>query len=90
MLDVVPMVLQHLRWEADLSAFLFWVVAGVFIATSPWKLPPVFKGLVVAIILLIPLALVIGSQEPASLVPISLSTLILSSSAGWVLGRWVQ
>ncbi len=29
-LDVIPMVLQKLTWEANISAFSMWIVVGFF------------------------------------------------------------
>lgn len=86
--DVIPMLVQKLPWAADASAFVFWVAAGFMIATSSLKLAPVVKGIVVAYVMLIPVAFVVGSSDPASLIPMSVMTLILGSLSGWVLSRW--
>ena len=37
-IDVIPMVLQNLTWDANLSAFSLWVVSGVLIATTDIKM----------------------------------------------------
>ncbi|MFH1548247.1 MAG: hypothetical protein ABID32_02915 [Candidatus Omnitrophota bacterium] len=51
-IDVVPMILQRLTWDANLSAFALWVIAGFIISTSNLKLKGALKGLVVSILLL--------------------------------------
>jgi hypothetical protein len=41
-LDVIPMMLQRLTWDANLSAFFLWIISGFMLATStravipPW------------------------------------------------------
>ena len=37
-IDVLPMIIQKLTWDADLSAFFMWVVVGFLIATTELKL----------------------------------------------------
>jgi hypothetical protein len=32
-IDVIPMVVQNLTWDANLSAFAHWVVTGFLIST---------------------------------------------------------
>ena len=33
-IDVIPMIFQKLTWDANLSAFSLWVIAGFMISTS--------------------------------------------------------
>jgi len=82
-IDVIPMLIQKLSWDADLSAFLFWVVNGLLIATSNLKLPAALKGITISFLALIPLAIIIGKTEPVSLISISIMTLILGSGLGY-------
>ncbi|MEK7167162.1 MAG: hypothetical protein AAB732_02025 [Patescibacteria group bacterium] len=87
-IDVVPMVLQKLTWDANLSAFTFWIVAGFFIATTNISLKGALKGVVISILLLIPLAFIIGWQEPVSLIPITIMNLILGSALGFLIEKY--
>lgn len=86
-LDVIPMLLQGLSWDANLSAFCLWVVAGFMIATSSLKLKPAFKGGVIAFLILAPSAVLIAWEAPASLLPISLMTLVLGLLLGHLIGE---
>ena len=43
-IDVIPMLLQGLTWDANLSAFFLWVVSGFMLSTSNLKLAPVLRG----------------------------------------------
>lgn len=86
-LDLIPMLLQGLTWDANLSAFFLWVVSGFFLATTNLKLAPVLKGIVIPFICLLPSAFIIGWQEPFSLVPIGVMTLILGTLLGFVYNK---
>lgn len=87
-LDLVPMLAQKLTWDANLSAFLLWVISGFLISTTNLKLPPVLKGVVISFLVLTPSAVLIGWKEPLSLLPISIMTLILGSLLGYVIEKW--
>ena len=86
-IDVVPMVLQELTWDANLSAFTLWVIAGFMIATSNLKLNGVLKGVLISFLILTPAAILIGWQQPMSLIPIGVMTLILGSLLGYFIER---
>ena len=86
-LDVIPMVVQGLTWDANLSAFFLWVVSGFMLATSNLKLRPAAKGIVIAFLCLLPSIFIIGWQEPVSLVPVGIMTLILGALLGFSYGR---
>jgi hypothetical protein len=89
-LDVIPMLLQGLTWDANLSAFFLWVVSGFMLATSNLKLAPVLKGMLIPFICLLPSAFIIGWKEPFSLVPIGVMTLILGALLGFVHSKVVK
>ena len=86
--DVIPMIIQKLTWDANLSAFTFWIVVGFFIATTNISLKGALKGVVISILFLIPLAFIIGWQEPASLIPITIMNLILGSALGFLIEKY--
>ena len=86
-LDVIPMMLQRLTWDANLSAFFLWIVSGFMLATSNLRLHPVLKGIVIPFICLLPSVFIIGWNEPLSLVPIGVMTLILGALLGFAYGK---
>jgi hypothetical protein len=86
-LDVIPMMLQRLTWDANLSAFFLWIVSGFLLATSNLRLHPVLKGIVIPFICLLPNVFIIGWNEPLSLVPICVMTLILGALLGFAYGK---
>jgi len=81
-LDVIPMVLQELTWDANISAFSMWVVVGFLISISELRIPAVLKGILTSLLVLLPCAIIIGSKEPMSLVPIGIMTLVLGGILG--------
>ena len=86
-LDVIPMVIQGLTWDANLSAFFLWVVSGFMVATSTLKLQPILKGIVIAFLCLLPSVFIIGWNDPVSLLPIAIMTLILGALLGFGYGK---
>ena len=75
--DIIPMILQNLTWDANLSAFTMWIVIGFLIAVIDLNINSIIKGLLIAFLVLLPSAILIGWQEPISLVPIIIMTTIL-------------
>lgn len=86
-IDVIPMIIQKLPWAANISAFSMWVIAGLLIATNNLKLPSIIKGILISFLVLIPCAIIIGSTEPTSLIPIGIMTIILGSISGITINK---
>lgn len=82
-IDVIPMILQNLTWDANLSAFTMWIVVGFLIATIDLNINSIIKGLLIAFLVLLPSAILIGWQEPISLIPIIIMTTILGGLLGF-------
>ncbi|MFA6169636.1 MAG: hypothetical protein WCW67_01815 [Candidatus Margulisiibacteriota bacterium] len=85
--DVLPMVAQGLSWDADLSAFSLWVVAGLLISTSELRLNSILKGLLISYLLALPVYIIVGAKEPFSLIPMTIMTAILGGILGKVLEK---
>jgi CHASE2 domain-containing sensor protein len=86
-IDVIPMWLQKLSWDANLSAFVMWLVVGFLVPTVDLKVGSVAKGILIAFVVLSPTAIIIGAKEPISLIPILIMTLILGSGVGYFGGK---
>ncbi|HOY32491.1 MAG TPA: hypothetical protein PKW80_11480 [Bacteroidales bacterium] len=86
-IDVVPMIIQKLPWDADLSAFTMWVVCGLLIAVTYIKIHPVLKGMLLGYALLIPCAVLIAFEEPLTLIPVIIITGILGSALGYTIEK---
>ncbi|HRU39891.1 MAG TPA: hypothetical protein P5511_08445 [Candidatus Goldiibacteriota bacterium] len=85
--DVIPMIIQKLTWDANISAFCLWVVSGYILSIADIKVKPVIKGIIIPFLVLLPSAVLIGWKEPVSLIPITVMTLVLGSLMGFVYGR---
>ena len=84
-IDVIPMILQKLPVNADLSAFSLWIISGFIISTNELKINSILKGLIISFLILIPCTFIIGWNQPISLIPISIMTLILGSLLGFTI-----
>ena len=83
-LDIIPMIVQKLPIHSILSAFSMWVILGFIINTSMLKMKGVLKGLLLSLLVLLPAAILIGYEEPISLIPISIMTVVLGALLGFV------
>jgi len=86
-IDVIPMIIQKLTWDANLSAFSMWIAVGFLISTIDLKINPIIKGILTAFLVLLPTAILIGWKEPVSLIPISIMTTILGGLLGFTINK---
>ena len=86
-IDVIPMIIQKLTWDANLSAFSMWIAVGFLISTVDLKINPIIKGILTAFLVLLPTAILIGWKEPVSLIPISIMTTILGGLLGFTINK---
>lgn len=87
-IDLIPMIVQNLTWDANISAFSMWVISGFLIATTNLRIKGIFKGIIIPFLVLFPSAILIGWKEPISLVPIFVMTLILGSALGFLIDKY--
>lgn len=90
LIDVIPMVIQKLPWDANLSAFSMWVVVGFFLSSTNIAMKPFVKGIVVSYLCLLPAAILIAGKEPFSLVPILAMTTILGGLLGVAIHKFTN
>lgn len=86
-IDVIPMILQKLTWDANISAFAHWVISGFVISTMELKVKGALKGLIISLLLIIPVAILIAWKEPLSLVPMLIMTIIVGSLLGYIIDK---
>lgn len=87
-IDVIPMIIQKLTWDANISAFTMWIVVGFFISTIDLKINSIIKGILISFLVLLPSAILIGWSEPFSLIPIAIMTTILGGLLGFSIHRF--
>ncbi|HAN17432.1 MAG: hypothetical protein A2X13_09120 [Bacteroidetes bacterium GWC2_33_15] len=81
--DLIPMIIQDLSWNANLSAFSMWVVVGFLVSVTQIQIHEVLKAILIAFLVLLPNLFIIGAQDPVSLIPVAVMTLFLSSLLGF-------
>jgi len=89
-LDVIPMIIQRLTWDANISAFSMWVIIGFITATIDLKVNSIIRGILIAFLVLFPCAVLIGWKEPVSLIPIIIMTLILGGMQGFSIDKLLK
>ena len=87
-IDVIPMIIQKLTWDANLSAFSMWVIVGLIISSIDFKINSILKGILISFMILLPSAILIAWKEPFSMIPISIMTLILGGGLGYFIDKF--
>lgn len=80
---MVPMSVGNFALQTKAAAFAGWIITGFLISASAIKISPVFRGITVAILVFVPLAIITGCARPASLIPLALMTLLLGGLLGY-------
>ena len=89
-IDVIPMIIQKLTWDANISAFLMWVVIGFLLSIIELRLNAILKGILISFLVLLPAGILIGWNEPVSLLPIVIMTTILGGLLGFAVNRFTR
>jgi len=90
LVDIIPMIIQNLPWDANLSAFAMWIVVGICIASIDWRINRILKGIIISFLIFLPSGILIGWKEPLSLIPISIMTLILGGLSGYFISKYTD
>ena len=87
-IDVILMIIQKITWDANISAFTMWIVVGFLISTIDVKINSIIKGILIAFLVLLPSAILIGWSEAFNLIPIAIMTTILGGILGFSIHRF--
>jgi len=88
-IDIIPMVLMHLSVYATVSAFMHWVVLGLIIPFVSWKMRSWVKGIVIALISILPV-MVLVEMKLEDIIPMTISSIILGALIGLFGKKWVN
>lgn len=88
-IDVTPMLGMGLGWHECASAFLHWVGLGVIIAYLRMPLPGWLAGAVAGLLTGIPVVLLVLKTNPSSVMPISMSSLLLGAGLGFMTQKYI-
>ena len=86
-IDIIPMIIQHLTWDANISALCMWIIVGLFISALEFNINSIVKGVLIAFLVLLPSAILIGWKEPFALIPIAVMTTILGGLLGFTIQK---
>ncbi len=81
-IDVIPMVIQKMDKYANWSAFVHWVVLGIFISYIQMPMAPWLKGLLVAELAALPIVIVVSKEDKKAWIPILIMSAILGALVG--------
>jgi predicted neutral ceramidase superfamily lipid hydrolase len=86
-IDVIPMILMKLTWDANISAFTMWVIISYLVYCNNQNINQIKKTIIISFLVLIPNAILIGWNNPIGLVPVIIMTLLLSILMGFITGK---
>lgn len=89
-IDVTPMILQKLDRSFVISAFLFWIVAGVMIPRMTLVENGWINGSLCAFLLLVPQLFLIGKLDPKAIPIIVGTTLVLGAGVGFASSKLIH
>jgi len=90
LIDIIPMIVQGLNRYANSSAFFHWVALGIIISYISMDIRGWLKGLIIAEISSIPIAIIVAQNDPVSVIPIIIMSAILGSLVGFFSGRFAR
>jgi hypothetical protein len=85
LIDIIPMIIQNLTWDSNISALSMWIIAGFFTSKIDLKVNSILKGILIAFLVLLPSSILIGWKEPILLLPISVMIIILGGLQGFII-----
>ncbi len=87
LIDLIPMIIQKLTWDANISALTMWIIVGFLTSRIELKINPILKGILMSFLVLLPSAILIGWHEPFTLLPITIMTILLGGLLGFSINK---
>jgi len=88
-IDVIPMIIQKIDKYASLSAFVHWVVLGLFIPYVDWEMQPWLKGVLLALLSAIPIMIIVYPKDKKALIPMIIFSIILGAGIGFAGEKYI-
>ncbi len=89
-IDVIPMVLQGLSWQANVSAILHWITLSIIITYARLPLNGWLSGISLGLLTGIPIAVLATETVPTSWIPILISSVVLGGLLGFMSERLIN
>lgn len=90
LIDIIPMILQSLTWDAIVSAFSLWIVSGFLITNTSLKMNSFLKGILISFLILIPSLILVISKDLFSIFPIFIMTTVLGATLGFLIDKFAK
>ncbi len=88
-IDVIPMVLQGLSWQANVSAMIHWIGLSVIITYARLPLSGWLSGIILGLLTGIPLAVLATETVATAWIPITISSILLGGLLGLMSERLI-
>jgi hypothetical protein len=89
-IDIAPMIIRKMDKYFILSAFLVWIVLGIFIPKIHFVAYSFLNGAIVAILFVLPMSFLIYKLDPKGLPVVIIATLILGACVGFFSNLFVK
>lgn len=89
-IDVIPMVLQGLSWQANVSALLHWIGLSIIITYARLPFNGWASGIILGLLTGIPIAVLATETVPTAWIPILISSIVLGGLLGFMSERLIS
>ena len=89
-LDLIPLIFVQAPLFNMLSIVAFWVSATIFIANTMLLKNYILNGLIIAIILMLPMALAVSASNPKDFMPMMFMAIILGPLVGLSTNKFIK
>lgn len=89
-IDVAPMIIRKMDKSFIVSAFLVWIVLGLFISKLHFVSNAVLNGLIVSLLFVLPISVLIYKLDPKGLPIVIITTIILGCGVGFLTGLLIK
>ncbi len=89
-LDLIPLLMVGAPLYNMLSIVAFWLSASIFIYKTHILKSGLLNGLLIALVLMLPMALAVSASNPKDFFPMIFMALILGPSVGWILRKLLK
>lgn len=81
-IDVIPMLIQKLDKNSNISAFIHYFALGLIIPFVNWDMTPYLKGILIALLTSIPFIVIVFPKDKKAIIPMIIFSLILGAGIG--------
>lgn len=89
-LDLIPLIFVQAPLFNMLSIIAFWVSATIFIANTILLKSHILNGLLIATILMLPMALAVSASNPKDFFPMMFMAIVLGPIVGFSTNKFIK